>query len=679
MTTTFDVRIATTIIAALIQTACSSSASLTPASHTLTSCTNESWVAGTTELCAGRLVYRDYLYDDYGADSGAPGGSPFSSGTLAATAGEARYPAGAEGTADLVRMALWVEGEELVAEFELNALYESDQTIAAIAVDTDDNLETGGGSWPGLNVASKGWDVFHSFALGDPVTNLIRGRFPKPKTARWNVWAVTAQADGTVMNVAFRGMDEKVEFLGAFGVGPSDAGAWWEDRQAAALAAQDITLFRASVDSRDLANGVTRGAAISPGLHQRVYTSAYVLPPGEGVSLNGVGSRINESNSSGSQQFNFLGKYQPYGYYQPSGPPPYGLMIKLHGLGATHASIINQPGFQQVLGENANRIIVTPLGRGVTGFYSDISERDVLDVMADAMQRLPIDPDAAVISGYSMGGYGAQRLAMLYPDRFAALINWVGPTGDDSNTPAPGNPTAVDAAGQADAGSFVGNAVDLVGNLRNLPSVHLYAGEDELLVHAGHYLTLRDRLAQAEGVVHDFYIHSPAEHLTFALLDDWGAEAAYTADRKRLRVPARVRYRTDSSFAYPEYALKHDRAYWLSDILARGPGYADVDIHSLGCGMDAPSFESGNDAGTGPGATSWARQYRRETARLPTNPENRLEAVARNVKKLVINVADACLRPGSRYRVDTDGPLVVTFSDGQSLSFSAGIHQGQRD
>ncbi|MEL0028871.1 MAG: hypothetical protein VW625_09470, partial [Perlucidibaca sp.] len=82
-------------------------------------CARSSWVAGTTELCRGALVYRDYLYDDYGADTGliSPDpallnlgnraghlGSPIANtpSLLAPTAGDKRYPAGLENTADLV-------------------------------------------------------------------------------------------------------------------------------------------------------------------------------------------------------------------------------------------------------------------------------------------------------------------------------------------------------------------------------------------------------------------------------------------------------------------------------------------------------------------------------------------------------------------------------------------------
>src|SRR5262249_36727805 len=38
-------------------------------------CGSGSWIAGTVELCAGELVYRDYVYDDYGAQGVTPGPS----------------------------------------------------------------------------------------------------------------------------------------------------------------------------------------------------------------------------------------------------------------------------------------------------------------------------------------------------------------------------------------------------------------------------------------------------------------------------------------------------------------------------------------------------------------------------------------------------------------------------
>lgn len=640
-------------------------------------CERASWVAGTTEWCEGRLIYRDYVYDDYGADTGVPSFSPFAAGTLAATAGDQRYPEGAENTADLVRLELSETGTRLRVEFELNALFHADQTIAVVAIDSDDNPATGGGDWPGLQVASRGWDVIYRFGAGDPETNIITGEFPRPSGKSWRIWAITAQADGTIMNVAFRGPDEKVELLGAVGVVPSDTGAWWEDLQAAALRNRDITAFSARVESRDFSKGTTRAAEVGPGLHQRVYASAYTL--GEGVSYSGVGSRINESNSTGSQQFHILGKYQPYGYYIPpksgdtqKGRRP-GLHVHLHGLGSTHAIIVNQPGFQRAFGDSQNDIIVSPLGRGVSGFYSDISERDVLDVVADATANLDVDPDRIVLSGYSAGGYGALRLGALYPDRFAAVVNWVGPTGDDLNTPAPGNPTAVNASGQLDSGAFLGNMVDYVGNLRHLPSVHAYVGTDEL-VTANNALTLRDRLKASSSLVHEFYLYPAGEHLTFALIDDWRHEAKFVSARKRAVDPSRVTFRTDEAFRYAEYDIKHDGAYWVSDIRARGEGPAAVDVESRGCGHPDAQLHFREDLGFDP--IPWVRQERRQVNAVPVARERALTANLQNVASVNIDDKRACLKGKLTYRILTDGPVSLRFRDGRTLNLPAGEHVG---
>src|SRR4051794_24630573 len=107
-------------------------------------CHQDSYVVGTVDLCAGELVYHDYVADDYGADDGS---SPSKSwGALAAQAGDKRYPDDAsEETADLVGFALSVRGDKLHVRFDLAALGKPDQTIGAIAIDTDANQATGGG------------------------------------------------------------------------------------------------------------------------------------------------------------------------------------------------------------------------------------------------------------------------------------------------------------------------------------------------------------------------------------------------------------------------------------------------------------------------------------------------------------------------------------------------------
>lgn len=652
-----------------------------------TGCERSSWIAGTTELCGGKLIYRDYVYDDYGADLGfvSPpftvlnlttrlGPGQTEPGPLSPSAGDKQYPAGSENTADLVKLELAIEGSELVATFELNTLYKADDAIAALAIDADNNSATGGGEWPGLGISSGGWEMLQKFDHGDPATNLIVGRMPLPAGETWRVQAVIAQKNGTVMNVAFRGPDEAA---GATGAIPDqvlpDKGNFWEDKQATMLAGGDISASGAVVNVADLRAGITQSAAVEPGFHQRVYTSAYTLPPGEGVSLEGVPGRHGDTGSPCEQLFHYLGKYQPYAIYVPSTAGPHGVQLYLHGCSANHASQLNQPGFQQQFGEGLNRILIGALGRGPTGFYSDISERDALDVLADAQANYDTDPDRVFISGYSMGGYGTLRLGALYPDLFAGAVNWVGFTGNTFNLPLPGNPLATVASqpnptGLSGTVGGIGNVIDFVGNFRHVPIANLYAGEDEL-VHVTTALALQQAFEAVEAP-YKFFLHPVGEHLTFIGLDDWQKEADYSKDLVRVRNPARVTYRTDTSFAYPEYGLKHDRAYWVSEIVARDEGYSDVDLTSLGCGIPQPQFETGQDAGPSP--VPWVATFRKHpdvVIQIAPEPEFKLKGSLRNVKSLLVDVDATCLRGHAiSYDLDLDGPVTINFSDGRSVT-----------
>lgn len=401
-------------------------------------------MAGSTDVCNGTVVYRDYVNDDEGADTGGIGydaqGTSSAFGTLAPPAGDQRYPADDTSTADLVRLELSRVGDRVQVVAEVAALRHPNSTVLALAVDTDGRPATGGGTWPGLGVKSAGWDAVYRFTTGDPRTHLITGSFPLPRVAHWRVQAVTAQAaTGKVMNVAFRGVNEHAAYK-LSGDNPSahaypGQGAWFEDDQAAALAAGDIGRFGTTVTTADLRPGVTRLQPVGPGLHERVYTSRYTL--GEGMSYAGIDGRGSGGTAKGffAQKYNLLGRYQPYGIYLPKAPGRLGLQMEWHGSNQGIVAQINQPHMQQRFGEQLHRALVVPEARGPNGYGADISERDLLDVMADAQQAYGTDPARTFSSGYSQGGYLAFRMAMLYPDRFAGFTSWVGFTGDDPTAP----------------------------------------------------------------------------------------------------------------------------------------------------------------------------------------------------------------------------------------------------
>ena len=479
-------------------------------------CGQGSWIAGTVDICDGELVYRDYVRQlrraalDPRSHAARDHSRPRV--PVAPRLRCIRRPAPAGGQkdhdqTDLVALRIRVSDGQVHVSAELNTMTAPDAAKLAIAIDTDNNPATGALTWPGIPASAAGWDDVHVFDSGDPSTNLIEGQFAQPAGTTWKIWAVVAKADGTPMNVAFRGTDE--------------TGFWWEDHQADALEAGDITAMSTQVTVSDLTGGATAPAVVPSGaVRERVYISEF--PIGEGIDDNGVpgpGFAPGSPGESVSQAFTMLGKYQPYGFYEPTAPGPHGLQLALHGLAENHSARFYLPGtphnFAPVMGETPNRIIATPLGRGWKGWYSSYSERDVLDVLADVEANYPIDTDRVLMSGYSMGGFGAMRIAGLHPDLFTSVVNWVGYTGDFFN----GTPIG----GQFfDNGSSVGadvNAIDLMGSLRHVPMYALYSGADEL-VHVETAIGLRQRLSDLH-VPSIFYLHPAAEHLTYAVFDDW--------------------------------------------------------------------------------------------------------------------------------------------------------------
>jgi pimeloyl-ACP methyl ester carboxylesterase len=621
-------------------------------------CGGTSWTAGLTNVCRGSVVYRDYVYDDYGANTDlvasntCPAPNP---GTL--PTGDQRYPAGEENTADLRELRVRIDSDRLLVTFTLNTLYDANSTVAALAIDSDNNAATGGGRWPALDVSSRGWNRMATFRAGDPgvtvdtVANTITGTMPKPAGTTWRLQAVTARADGTVMNVGFRGPDER--------------GPWFEDHQAAALAEGDITKFGSTVEAEDLRRNVTRVAEAGPGLHERVYRSDYTLGRGEGMSYEGIPG--DNGGSILGQKFHFFGPYQPYAVYIPDKPGPHGLQLVLHGYCAPLNFSVAKPGMQQQFGEARNRVLLTPLGRGLAGWYSGAAERDVLDTLKDAEATYGTDPAKTVVSGESMGGYGALRFATLYPDRFAGFVDWVGYTDCLNGVPYEGECPTVFGANY--------NPTDYVRNLRWVPGGMLYSGADEI-VHASSAVALQQAIATT-GYPYVWWMHPAATHQTYAQLDDWRKESLYSAEWVRVVNPPRVTFRYDPSLDDPDYGLVHDQAYWVSQLATTGTGAGEVDLTTEGCGGSIPVTQATSGAGTDP--VPWVSQGAAVTGFTPLLQQDRLAGTLTNISDLLVDVDATCLDHGSiRYDITTDGPTTVRFTDGRVLQLpGAGRHLGQ--
>jgi poly(3-hydroxybutyrate) depolymerase len=136
----------------------------------------------------------------------------------------------------------------------------------------------------------------------------------------------------------------------------------------------------------------------------------------------------------------------PYHMYVPttySGSKAFPLIVALHGLGGTEDSFFD--GYEKklpALAEQHGYIVAAPLGYRVDGSYGwglgnppndattkrvqDLSEQDVMQVLAHAKQQYKIDESRIYLMGHSMGGIGTWKIAAKYPDIWAAIAPFSG-------------------------------------------------------------------------------------------------------------------------------------------------------------------------------------------------------------------------------------------------------------
>lgn len=112
------------------------------------------------------------------------------------------------------------------------------------------------------------------------------------------------------------------------------------------------------------------------------------------------------------------------------------LVVALHGLGSNPQQIIRYRGLTD-LAEKYGYIVVAPMGYNERGWYgaralvkgkttepenlSELSEKDVMNVLEIVKKDYKIDPDRIYLMGHSMGGGGTWHLGIKYPEIWAGL------------------------------------------------------------------------------------------------------------------------------------------------------------------------------------------------------------------------------------------------------------------
>lgn len=139
--------------------------------------------------------------------------------------------------------------------------------------------------------------------------------------------------------------------------------------------------------------------------------------------------------------FKEAGKDMEYALFVPSNydnTKKWPLVVALHGLGSNPQQIIRYPGLTRQA-EKYGYCVVAPMGYNSHGWYGslgkrgtrwklgdpenlgELSEKDVMNVLAIIRAEFPIDPNRIYLMGHSMGGGGTWHIAMKYPEIWAAL------------------------------------------------------------------------------------------------------------------------------------------------------------------------------------------------------------------------------------------------------------------
>ena len=522
--------------------------------------------SGTGRLSAGAFYWTDFLYDDHGA-IGVPGGDPMEdAGTP--PFGTYGYPAGnAHGNgADIFRAAVLLRSDATYWRVDWNTLADPTVPIAEWTFDTDGLAATGASAWPaGAGVQSAGIDKAlvmssHGAQLIDPASSAVLATFPVtvdmtahsfvariPRTAlaptgAWTVRlaAGLANADGSgfapatgalpgetaVYNVTFRQPAQE----------PIGNNPWDDDSQAEALTQGDVSAFATTVNWADLAARRTTPEPAPTGWSDRWYASSIDLGPGV----------ITDASSVSGGAPNFLGRVQPYAVYVPtnySSVSAAPLTFMLHSLTQNQNQYASESSkFTEAACEQRGSICVTTLGRGPDGNYVNTAELDFWEVWHQVAATYRLDPNRTVLSGYSMGGIGTNKLAMAHPDLYARAITLAGSTG----------------------------VVPAMENLRWIP-VYLEGGAADELVPVTSEKAEADAL-DGYGYRYRWLLYPDEDHVAPSLQNPaWTDAVAYMGDATRVTRPGHVTYHWNESATPAGLGLGTTGAYWLRSLAARSP------------------------------------------------------------------------------------------------------------
>jgi pimeloyl-ACP methyl ester carboxylesterase len=710
--------------------------------------------AGVTMYSRGELVYRDHIFDAYGADNGqdaqrlsvldpataavpefyrldpayqyAPGEFGVPTGPLTT---ETHYgDQGMQAEADLSEVRVATDDErDLIVRARTTTMKDTPGTALLILLDTkpgstsysvpfNSGLKTSVGDVAilvtpsgvqAVDLASgKPIDLGDTQAAYDPsgYTNSVTVTLPASllgdATHKVGVVVASGIADGNKLKTLGGPGHSIADDLADNGVpgapdpdrsssNPSGVNVanvafrnseparnWWDKQQALALYAGNIDQFFYTADLDRMAAGANEAYVPGPGYHDRIFTST------EDISA--------ESDVNGILQH--YGVYLPSGYRADASSPA---MYWFHFRGGdAHIAAAVVPGLFEDMGEDHHAIVVTPDGRGESGWYVGKSQMDVLQVWKDSHDLLNIDRDRTYIAGHSMGGWASWLLPIEHPDWFAGAFPASGPSTQGAWTGAgqPGDPQCDPSYTYSDYNPcFVeandGNAraewiYPLIDNLRWVPQANYQGAEDELVPVTG--VTLSEKKLQDLGYRYHYFLFHGQEHYGPPVMDQWKQGANYIFGFRRDPNPPEVTYIRSMVF---EHALNTvntntpsggkvdpgivlDRAYWMSGLQAAdaAKGVAKFDGTSLGITNPPHTTQPWADAGpksdNGTPYTAIGQDWRTDLSAAPAT-KNAFTATLTGAKAVTLCLHRMNLSAGKELDgdVNTDNDLALSLTD----------------
>ena len=485
----------------------------------------------------------------------------------------------------------------------------------------------------------------------------------------------------------------------AFRQEPFDS-PWRNDAQKKALAGGDISQFFANVDFGKLQRHVNDDSAVpTSGYIERLYASnsevrqGRRLPSDPGQPPLGSFTQQNGATVGGdgtSVQFGWIcrddcvsdlpGRLQRYLAYVPDLPKPadgYASMIWTPGYAQSANDQVSDPGMGELLpaGDRdlfhqvANRpsaptVVIAVDGRGNDNWYYGRSGTSVFEALADARRAFGLDPSRTVMSGFSSGAYGANKLSLQFPDVFSKAFICDGlnmaPSFPGINGIADTLP--VDTTTQHEPGSVL---TPLLPSRRNQPVME-WAGLPDNYIP---YNIPRERAnVYIAGDQYDFafdsWLGASSDHVVMCANATWGVLTDWLGDMRGVQDPFHVTYVRNPAMDDPESGLVGDHAYWLSDIQSRSGELGTIDVQSHGFGLqDAPAAPVITGAGVESGSTipvnTYTTEHRTKPAPISAPVANSLDITATNISTVTIDPQQAKVTCDADLHVTTDGPLTV--------------------